>query len=238
MKYYIVNSLICDKSKILLKKYGKLIEIPAHANLPIPEKHHADMQIAKIDDFYCVCPPDFTIADTISQSGIKIFIGSTFLKDKYPNNISYNILKCGNHFFHNTDYTDNKIKQLIYEKGGSLHHIKQGYAGCSSAAIPLHNNKFLVLTSDKGVISCINNLNEHNIFSEYFDATKSIILSGYDHGFIGGCVGYDNDLGLIVYGKINEQLKKLSIKYNFPILSIFDGDLTDIGGISIMYSSQ
>ena len=43
---------------------------------------------------------------------------------------------------------------------------------------------------------------------------------------------------ILVYGKINGQLKVLSERYNFPILSIFDGPLTDIGGILVMYPLQ
>lgn len=238
MKYYVVSSLIAEESKSILRKHGQLIEISAHPTLPTPEKHHADMQFAKIDDFCSVCAPNFNIINKNLTINLNIIKGKTDLKEKYPDNISYNILRCGNNYFHNTNFTDNTVKNLILQKGGTLHHVKQGYAGCSSISIPLENEKYLLLSSDKGIISAVNKLNNMNIISEYFDETNGILLPGYDHGFIGGCAGYDNELGLLIYGKINEQLRKLSIKYNFTILSIFDNALTDIGGISVMYSNQ
>ena len=238
MKYYVINTLIAEESKSILKKHGQLIEISAHPTLPIPEKCHTDMQFAKIDDFCSVCAPNLNLTNKNLPINLNIIEGETHLKEKYPENISYNILRCGKNYFHNTKFTDKTVKNLILQNGGTLHHINQGYAGCSSISIPLENEKYLLLSSDKGIISIVNKLKETNIITEYFDDTKNILLPGYDHGFIGGCAGYDNELGLLIYGKINEQLHELSIKYKFTILSIFDNALTDIGGISVMYSNQ
>lgn len=238
MKYYIINALASEKTKSFLRKYGQIVEIAQHPSLPVPEKHHADMQFAKIDDNCGVYAPNFAVSNTELFKNPNIFMGNTILKDKYPQNVAYNILRCGNIFFHNTNYTDNIVKEAIIKKGGVLQHVKQGYAGCSSICIPLENNKHLLLSSDKGIISTADKLQNDNIITEYFEDTKNILLPGYNHGFIGGCAGFDNELGLLIYGKINEQLHELSIKYNFTILSIFDNALTDIGGISVMYSNQ
>ena len=44
MKFYIVNSQIDIKTKELLNAHGTVAGVCAHPNLPVPEKHHADMQ--------------------------------------------------------------------------------------------------------------------------------------------------------------------------------------------------
>lgn len=233
MKIYIVNSQINIKTKGLLGTYGSVAGVCAHPNLPTPEKHHADMQFAKIDSRTLVCAPKSSVNAPLD--GITCLAGSVDLCEKYPDNIAYNILCCGKYFFHNLKHTSPEVKNEINKRNFKLVNINQGYAGCSSVCVPLQNGEFLLISSDKGIISSVNKLKCPNIRTEYFEATKSILLPGYDHGFIGGCCGYDDELGLLVYGKINGQLKELSERYNFPILSIFDGSLTDIGGILVMY---
>lgn len=238
MKYYITSALMADEAKNILKNHGKLIEIHAHPYLPEPEKYHADMQCAKINNNTLVCAPNINLSNINKLDNLNIIYGSSKLGEKYPNNIAYNVLRCGNIFFHNTAFTDEEVKKQIEKYEYNLCHTKQGYTGCSSITIPLGLNKFLLLSSDPGIVSLIENMKLDNVIVRYFDETKNILLPGYDHGFIGGCCGYDNDLGLIIYGKINEQLKKLSNEYNFQIFSIYNSSLTDIGGISVMYSSQ
>lgn len=233
MKIYIVNSQINTKTKELLSTYGSVAGVCAHPYLPTPEKHHADMQFAKIDSHTLVCAPKNSVDAPLD--GISLLAGSVDLCEKYPDNIAYNILSCGKYFFHNLKYTSPEVEYEINKRNFNLVNIKQGYAGCSSICVPLQSGENLLISSDKGIISSVNKLDNSNIHAEYFEETKSIILPGYDHGFIGGCCGYDDELGLLVYGKINGQLKELSKRYNFPILSIFDGPLTDIGGILVMY---
>ena len=233
MKIYIVNSQININTKELLSTYGFVAGVNAHPNLPTPEKHHADMQFAKIDNHTLIRAPKSSV--DASLDGISLLTGSVDLYEKYPDNIAYNILRCGEHFFHNLKHTAPEVKNEINNRNFNLLNTNQGYAGCSSICVPLQDGEILLLSSDKGIISSVNKLGKRNIHTEYFEETKSIILPGYDHGFIGGCCGYDEELGLLVYGKINGQLKVLSERYNFPILSIFDGPLTDIGGILVMY---
>jgi hypothetical protein len=232
MKIYIVNSQINNNTKSFLRNHGTVAEVSAHPVLASAEKYHADMQFARIDSHTIIAAPFTFLTET---NGLDIIQGSIHLKEKYPENISYNILRFGNYIIHNTKHTAAEVISEAQKRHLKIIHTKQGYAGCSSISVPLSNNKTLVISSDNGLISTLNKLDDNNIHTEYFEDTKSILLPGYDHGFIGGCCGYDEDLGLLVYGKINGQLKELSEKYNFPILSIFDGPLTDIGGILVMY---
>lgn len=232
MKIYIVNSQVSDYTRAFLCKFGTVAEVSAHPTLAIPEKHHADMQFSRIDRHTLVCDPLTSIKQTI---GLDIIQGSIPLKEKYPENISYNILRFGDYVIHNTKHTAAEVIFEAQKRHLKIIHTKQGYAGCSSISVPLKNGETLIISSDKGLISTLNKLNDQNIHTEYFEDTKSILLPGYDHGFIGGCCGYDEELGLLIYGKINGQLKELSDEYKFPISSVFDGPLTDIGGILVMY---
>ena len=233
MKIFIVNSQINNTSKELLNRYGNIAEVAAHDMLPYAEKHHADMQFARIDGRTLVCAPGSSC--NVPLTGLNVISGSVNLKEKYPDNIAYNILRAGNLIFHNTKYTAPEITELARLKNVKIIHTKQGYAGCSTISVPLSDGSSLLVSSDKGLIDAANKINTNELHTEYFEDTDSIILSGYDHGFIGGCCGYDKDLGLILYGKANGQLKSLSERYNFPIFSIYDGPITDIGGILVMY---
>ena len=96
-------------------------------------------------------------------------------------------------------YTDPRVRAILAQKGYLLYHVRQGYAGCSSISIPYADGKILVLSSDPGVISTIDGLHLPELCTEYFTQTEEIVLSGYDHGLIGGCCGFDAELGLLVY---------------------------------------
>lgn len=236
MKIYIINSQIDIKAKELLNKYGTVAEVAAHPTLPEQEKCHADMQFARLDNHTLICAPGSSVNNASEK--LAVIPGSINLKEKYPYNISYNILRCGDLLIHNTKHTAPEILSEAHKRQIKILHVNQGYAGCSSISIPLADKSTLLLSSDKGIISAIKKSNTKNIITEYFEDTDNIILPGYNHGFIGGCCGYDNQLGLIVYGKTNRQLNELSERYNFPIFPIFDGPLTDIGGILVMYPLQ
>lgn len=240
MKVYIVNSEICGKAKEYLESQGRVVLVTANHNLPEQEKHHADMQFAKISHNTIVAAPgiDSQIIKEIKSCGINVITGKCAVTSSYPGNIPYNILYAGKYFFHNTKYTDTAAAAAIAEKGTSIYHINQGYAGCSSIAVS-SSGKTLILTSDNGLITEVKKLRNTEIKAEYFADTKKIYLKGYDHGFIGGSCGFDSKKReLLIYGKINEQLKELSEQYNFKITSIYNGPITDIGGILIMYPDQ
>ena len=237
MKIFIVNSAIQSEAKNFLKKYGRMITVQPNKNLPKPEQCHADMQFAKICQNTLVAAPEVSeeTLNLLISCGIHVIKGITELSSAYPQNIPYNILNCGKHFFHNTKHTDPAVVTALSHKNAILHNVRQGYAGCSSIAVSCSQNKTLVLSSDPGIISAIQSLQEPTLTAEFFEATNEILLEGYDHGFIGGCCGFDQELGLLLYGKINGQLAMLSEKYNFTITSIYDGPITDVGGILVMY---
>lgn len=242
MRIYILNGsneAACIQASERLSQFGAVFPVPACPSLPAPEQYHADMRFCKIADGVLVCSPADSGSDfsrSLQSAGVHVIPGLTETGGAYPNTIAYNVLRAGSISFHNTKYTDPRLKELLESGGRTLFHIRQGYAGCSSIAVPVHNGT-LILSSDMGILSAVSKINipgTHGVpclFAEYFTDTDTIVLDGYDHGFIGGCCGFDADLGLLVCGKINGQLRALSERYGFNIISLYDGPLTDIGGI-------
>ena len=238
MKIFIINEMLAPEAENFLKQHGMPIPVPRNPALSAAECCHADMQFTKIDDVTLVCAPEVpeSLRCRLIRAGIAVHPGSTALTEKYPGNIAYNLLRVGAHCFHHTKYTDPLVHALLSERKIQIHAVRQGYTGCSSVAIPVSDGKTLLLSSDQGVISAAETFPE--IIPVHFTDTPHILLEGCDHGFIGGCCGYDRQLGLLLYGKINRQLSELSAAYHFQITSIYDGPLTDIGGILIMYPAQ
>ena len=233
MKTFVVNGSVSLETKLFLRMQGRLIEVPRCALLPPPEQGHADLQFTKID-----CAPGTDYEALFRQSGICLVRGETPLGNAYPENIPYNVLKAGRLYFHNPKYTDPLVRKMLLRNGYSLCPVRQGYCGCSSVSIPLRSGKLLILSSDHGIVSAVLKLQNPELCAEYFTDTQKIILEGYNHGLIGGCCGFDEELGLLVYGKADGALRELSASYGFSVVSVFDGPLTDIGGILVMYPDQ
>lgn len=238
MKVYITSKELPLQAKAFLSRRGRLICVPPNPALPPPEQCHADMQLTKIDHKTLVYAPGTGCIQMLEDAGLCLIPGNTPLGSIYPANIPYNLLKAGTAYFHHTDHTDSHVRTLLTQKGFPLYSVRQGYAGCSSITVPLSDGKMLVLSSDPGVLSAIGTLQLRELTGEYFTGTKEILLAGYRHGLIGGCCGFDRELGLLVCGNADRQLKQLSAQYGFPVLSIYDGPLTDIGGILVMYPDQ
>lgn len=232
------NFIIISKdSDLFLKKnlklYGEVLEISPSEYLDRREGAHPDMRICKITDSCCIVAPD--IVDEIEcffkKFGISFCIGKTFLKKKYPENIAYNVLVGDKIFFHNTEYTDGILLDKLYEMKKDAVFVKQGYSGCSSI---FAGN--VLITSDYGIYKKASSLAIETVL---FENPERILLDGFDHGFIGGCCGYNNETGLLINCSENflpfdfkENLNKKDIKYT----CIGNGPLTDIGGIVIFTS--
>ena len=110
--------------------------------------------------------------------------------------------------------------------------VKQGYCGCSSI---FAGN--VLITSDYGIYKKATNFNFETIL---FENPGMIFLDGFDHGFIGGCCGYNNATDLLINCsddflpfEFKKKLEDYNVKYN----CVGEGRLTDIGGI-IIFTGQ
>lgn len=213
-----------------LKKIGKVIEVSASPVLYRGEACHPDMRICKISDSYCIVSPDLDkkILDALDEYGIKFDVGQTILAQKYPENIAYNVSVGEKIYFHNIDFTDRTLKAKLESEGKRGLKVKQGYSGCSSVFCG-----DVLVTSDMGVYK---KAVAEKLSAILFKDPHSIILNGFDHGFIGGCCGFSEETGLLINCAEKYLPEKFADELNLNSISykcIGSADLTDIGGIII-----
>ncbi len=234
MKVFLLSQYACDTAKQTLSELGAVIELRANPILPRPKQCHADMQVAKINQSTAIFAPgtDEAAMEALSAYGISVQKGASCLSGKYPGNIAYNILKVGRMYFHNTHYTDGLIRTLAARSNAAsvFVHVKQGYAGCSSVAV---GTDWLV-TSDRGILRAAQ---AHGISCRYYIGTDRILLRGYDHGLIGGCSGYDPDLGFLLHGTADRNLHSC-LPPGTALRELTAQPPEDIGGIAVFETAE
>lgn len=100
--------------------------------------------------------------EKLSPLGIKTIKGNSFLGNKYPSNISYNVGRMGNHYIHNLEYTDEILKEELNKRDIKAIDIKQGYSKCS---LGLFSSKEGI-TSDKPMYKKLINLGYDILYVE------------------------------------------------------------------------
>lgn len=239
-KVCVINNEASEKIKNRIYAAGyDIIEVFPNFCLPEPEMCHADMQFARINSKTAVYSPstDARVIDNMSKAGIKLYKGMSEIQNKYPLNIAYNVLVGTQVYFHNMKYTDSMASQMLQKEGIVPINTKQGYAGCSSIIL---NDIFI--TSDYGMAKAAKSCNFHVYVLK---DSKMIKLSGYDHGFIGGCCGFDgqnllitgsvNNLNLIDYDDKYTVIPFSSVVFQakINIISLNDSFPQDVGGLQL-----
>ena len=184
---------------------------------------HSDIFYAKINN-KIYCAPNAPIESS------DFFIGKETVKDKYPEDVKYNICQIGNNII-GSKYADKEIIKYINI------YVKQGYAKCNISVTGSNS----CLTSDIGIYK---ELIKHNIDVTYIDDDNIHLLDKNNNiskmkGFIGGASFVFNNY-FVVFGDINnlEEENKEKIlnhleKYKLK-LKTFEGlDIIDYGGAII-----
>ncbi|MFZ4464570.1 MAG: DUF6873 family GME fold protein [Bacteroidales bacterium] len=151
--------------------------------------------------------------------------GISIIGKMYPETAYFNAVSVGNLLIHNVKYTDQKILDEFLES--SQIHVNQAYTRCNLLAL---NEKYFI-TSDHGIEKQL--LKSKKVVL-YFDP-HSVILSGQDYGFFGGCCGISDKI-LYVNGSINQlPEKRILIEFihsqGFTLKEISSEPLTDCGSI-------
>ena len=212
-----------------LERYGFLpLPLPPHPDLMPREAAHADMQFCKISRNFLVCAPntDAAFIEMLKEQGIFVQEGETRLNPDYPGNIAYNILTAEKLFFHNLPFSDPLTTALLQRRGLSGVKIKQGYAACSAAAITASDGASCLLTGDRGILLAA----ERQHLGTVFLSDREIVLAGFPHGFAGGCCGVFQNT-LYTCGTLPDGVLRTLEQREIPVVSLYDGPLTDIGGL-------
>ncbi|MDD4493365.1 MAG: hypothetical protein PHV32_03310 [Eubacteriales bacterium] len=192
------------------------VKTEKHLKLQNPVAYHPDMQFCHLGGKDIIYAPDSPTRpiEKLKKLGFNLINGSTSLDAQYPKDIAYNVAIVGEYAFHDFRFTDPTLKIILEKKGFKQVNVKQGYSKCSTAV--LGSDK--LMTADIGIFEAAKCV---GIDALLIKPDTSIILEGYEHGFIGGCTGLidagtlaiTGDISLLSqYNVVQEYLTRLNIK--------------------------
>ena len=192
-------------------------------------KFHADLFVNYLGngrillDSSCV-----DIIPDLTAEGIDVAVINEKVNSEYPFDCILNSVITDSFFLGKYDISSQLIKDYIAEKQLKIIDIPQGYAKCSVVSVT--ENAFI--TDDISAYNAIKSNNSDVLLVE----KGSITLKNYDYGFIGGCCGkLDKNTiafcGDIIKHKSFDNIKAFCDNYKVDLLSLGNGELTDIGSI-------
>ncbi len=191
------------------------------------------------DIFLCETPAGLVVAPNTPAPIIKALekyqidfcFGEHPVGNSYPATIHYNAVVSKTSIIHNEKHTDSRI--LERNPGQQRIHVNQGYTRCS--LFPLDENTYI--TSDRGIEKALKKHCEIHYFSP-----ENILLSGQQHGFLGGCLGRMNQ-HIFFTGRLDtlpdyKKLQDLLLEKNLDYTELSDGPLIDGGGLFFFESKS
>lgn len=194
---------------------------------------HPDMILASIGgklivpaNYYGM---NFAVLDPIAEvAGLDIITSDVPRGTKYPHDIPFNALITDRHIFAKLSHIAPELLKIAGNTGLTPIGVNQGYAACSAVSV-----KNVIVTGDPSIKTAAE---KHGYDIIKIDSS-GIKLDGYDHGFIGGASAV---IGNTVYfigdpqktpgtQTLISELEARGIKYEI----LFDGPLTDYGGIKL-----
>lgn len=213
-----------------LSKNFETFRLPADPQLAPPVAHHPDMLIVILDG-KLFCHQEYyrlahqVIDKILELCKLKLICTDTPRAAKYPSDVGLNALILPDR------------QQVIARRSSLASELlpylaadtKQGYAGCSTLYIG-----GTLVTADPSICSA----GEQIGIPIYKVPGGDIQLMGYNTGFIGGCGGIWKDT-VYIYGRANScdtghALLEFCRKKKFLIVELWDGPLSDFGGIQFI----
>ena len=211
-----------------LKKMGhRIISSDTISIFPKPEQQHADMQILPIDNHIFILNECSDLKEKLREKTFTLC--ENLAGYKYPENILLNFLYINGKLYGKKSAIDSALQRYCNDNHIGIINANQGYARCSTLVI----NESAVITSDRSIEKALKN----NGVDVLFISSGSILLEGFDYGFIGGASGKLNENTIIFFGNVKKhpdhtKIKDFCDKYNMRIKIISEEmPLTDIGGI-------
>ncbi len=205
----------------------KTIKIPANPMLPIPVAAHADLQMLHMGN------------NTIFSENEHLFQGSLLKKfqfnhiraqlgDKYPKDVLLNCAIVGNKLICNKKTLASEILEYAELSGLTVINVNQGYAKCSICIV----SENAIITDDKSIFTATGNFFDDTLFV----SKGSIVLNGYNYGFIGGCCGKIDKNKIAFNGAIESHTDYKKIldflqRNSIECVELHNNKLCDIGGI-------
>ncbi len=196
--------------------------------------YHPDIVIHPINHTSLVIAPNVYeyYEDKLKYLGIKLIKGESYLGNKYPLDVGYNVGRVGNYAIHNFKYTDQVLKFHLKKEGLDLVDVNQGYGKCSLGLV----NENTVITSDRGIYKRLKDLPISILLID----PGHIILDHQKYGLIGGINGNLSNTKSILSGSLvdhpNGQVIIDFFKNNgSEVIYLSDKPAIDLGTIITLY---
>ncbi len=194
---------------------------------PISEQKHADMQILPINSDIFILNECTVLAQKIPND--RLIYCDKKAGNKYPEDILLNFLYLNNTLYGKLSAIDKNLLDYCKENKIRTVNINQGYARCSTLVL----NKKAVITSDLSIEKAL----KKDGVEVLLISSGSIVLDGYDYGFIGGASGKIEENTIAFFGNVTshpdyKKIENFCDNHNLSINVICPYmPLTDIGGI-------
>ncbi len=201
--------------------------IPDNPLLPEPVKSHADLQILHMGNNVIFCRNEHLCIGELEKKFNIINIRECS-GDKYPNDVRLNCTVIGNKIICNEKTISKDVLEYAYNNNYIIINVKQGYSKCSVCVI----NDNTIITDDKSIFTAAGKfLNDAELISK-----GSIVLNGYNYGFIGGCCGKIDKNVIAFNGRLDshndcKRIIDIMQRNNIDCIELINDRLNDIGGI-------
>lgn len=229
----ILSSEAKEAIKALSRNFDVLM-LPPDSSIDKPVSCHADMILFSLG-CDAVLPNAYAFSYPEIPSYLESVLGLAVKNDlserhkSYPYDIGLNVLLNGSYAFGNAHYISDNVKNILEKYSIELLHVRQGYSACSSLSF---GN--CIITADKGIADSA----EERSIDVLRITPGHIRLEGYSYGFIGGASGVHEDCvyfsGNIERHPDGKKIRRFVESSGFECISLYDGDLSDIGGIKFL----
>ncbi len=233
MKTVIIDSRAGKDIERALEGLGfSVLQLPPCPALPEAISAHPDTLIYKLKSGKLLMTEEYyrQNRNIFDSRGIGVRLTDKPLGDRYPLDIQLNALRISDTVYGRSDCISDII--LSEEEGAKkVVHVKQGYARCSVAVL----SDKAAITADSGLAAAL----EANGVAVLRISPGSIVLNGYDYGFIGGAGGLLSPGVYAFFGKIKahpegELLACFAERNNVRIVELSNEPLHDYGGLIVL----
>lgn len=232
MKKTVIASKISEVATDYLKNAGvEVLSFPDNPNVDKRVAHHSDLSFFfDGNDTLFVAKEMSEYADLLKSYCQNVVVIKKELGKEYPKDVLLNCVCVGRNFICNSETVSDEVFDKMKNSGYNIVDVKQGYTKCS--VVPVSDNA--ILTDDESIYAeCV---------KSGIDVLKvskgSVILHGFDYGFIGGATGKISEREIIFNGDITKhpdynEIDLFLKKYGINAIS-FNGKLEDIGSIILI----
>lgn len=226
-----VGLVVVKEDKITLSALKNLgIEALSPVKNPLLQEEiseHSDMLFFYGGNGVCLVSPEQTeLAESLTALGFSVKLSQEIFSP-YPNDVKLNFALCKDKLTGNFGYADNSLRDLLSD-GVKRINVKQGYAKCSLCIV----NENAFITEDRGIARALRESGAKVLEISSGD----VYLSHRHFGFFGGATGKLSKNRLAINGNLKyhrdgEKIRGFLAEENVLPVELFDGKITDIGGI-------